>query len=401
MKLSSTPEELSKILDNVDNCFETEEFLSKLQEKKTLKIKFGADPSRPDLHLGHAVVLQKLKQFQNLGHEVIFVIGDYTALIGDPTGKSVTRPKLDVETIKKNTQTYAKQVFQILDKKNLKIVYNSSWLSQLSSQDMIELMSSITVNQLLHREDFQIRYSENSPIHLHEFLYPLLQAYDSVHLKADVEIGGSDQMFNLLLGRQLQKSKNLPAQSVLLMPLIEGTDGQKKMSKSYGNGIYLTDQPSDFFGKLMSLNDNLFLKYFKIFKSQQELEQLQEHLQNQTLHPMEAKLNFAENMLAQFQNESVAQETRKNFVEQFSQKQPPSEMPTIRINNAESVSLIDLLEKSQNVSSKSEARRLISQRAVKINGQTYTNSVVTLLEKETIVKIGKRRYLKIIVEENF
>jgi len=369
---------------NIDN------FRKKLHEvlrtKRPLRIKAGFDPTAPDIHLGHVVLLKKLRQFQDLGHKVFFLIGDFTAQIGDPTGRDQIRPKLDKKDIRENAKTYKRQVFKVLDEKKTEVVFNSSWLKRLKAQDILELASRCTVAQMLARADFKKRFEEKKEISLLEFIYPLLQGYDSVQLKADVELGGSDQKFNLLMGRQLQESFKLDPQVVMMTPLLEGTDGVQKMSKSLGNYIGINEVPEEMFGKTMSINDELMYRYYELL-TDFDLDKIH------SIHPKEAKLNLAMEIVRQFHGVKEAKQARENFEKVFSQRQNPEDMAEYKFGRKEEVLLSDILLKVNLVSSKNQARRLIVQGGVSFNGQKV--SADRWLIQEGVLKVGKRSFLKL------
>ena len=373
-------------------------FETTLTNQQSLRIKWGADPSAPDLHLGHFVILNQLANFQALGHQVIFVIGDFTARIGDPTGKSATRKPLSEDDVKKNSETYLKQVFKILDKTKTTITYNSEWLNQLSPTQIIELCSKHTVARMLERDDFSKRFKGNIPIGIHEFLYPLLQGYDSVHLKNDVEIGGTDQKFNLLVGRQLQKEFGQPAQSVLTLPILEGLDGVQKMSKSLNNHIAILDAPNDMFGKCMSIPDTLIVRYFTLLlnATERDINDIQTRLDNGE-NPRNLKLELASAIVERFHSTTDAAAAKDNFINVFSNKAIPTDIPEVSIIPDTTLSIIPFLCDQQLVPSKKEARRLIEQGAVSINDERVSNPNHEFnANSNTIIKVGKRKFLKII-----
>lgn len=398
----SPQEQLTEIKRGVFEILPEEELLKKLtksyEKQKPLIVKFGADPSRPDIHLGHTVVLQKLKLLQDFGHEIYFLIGDYTAQIGDPTGKNKTRPILTEEEVKANAQTYREQVGKILDMSKTKVVFNRDWLGKLSGLDLIQLMAKTTVGAILQRDDFNKRYTNSEAIYLHEFVYPVLQGYDSVHLKADLELGGTDQTFNLMMGRTLQYAFDQEAQCILTMPLIEGTDGVHKMSKSMDNYIALTDTPTNMFGKLMSISDDLMKKYYLLLcrKPAVEVETMLTGLNLGTIHPMEAKKALAAEITGYYYGEEVGHEERTKFEARFSKKQIPDDIQTIE-KAAGSLNLLDLFTELQLVKSRSEGRRLIQQNAVKANFENHNSETLNLeAGQEVILKIGKLRMVKLI-----
>lgn len=381
-----------------------EEMLKKLKKsyetQKPLKIKLGADPSRPDIHLGHTVVLQKLRLLQDYGHEIYFLIGDYTAQIGDPTGKNKTRPILSDEEVKENARTYTEQIGKILDLSKTNIVFNKDWLGKFSGLELIQLMAKATVGALLQRDDFNKRYTNNEAIYLHEFVYPVLQGYDSVHLKADLELGGTDQTFNLMMGRQLQYAYNQEPQCILTMPLLEGTDGVNKMSKSLDNYIGLADTPTNMFGKIMSISDELMKKYYLLLcrRPAVEVEAMVSGLTNGTIHPMEAKKALASEITGYYHGEAVGREEREKFEARFSKKQIPDDIQTIT-RPAGTVALLDLFLELGLIKSKSDGRRLIQQNAVKANFENHSTDTLALEKgQEVILKIGKLRMVKLIGE---
>jgi tyrosyl-tRNA synthetase len=375
------------------------ELEKKLESGKKLKIKLGMDPTSPDLHLGHAVVLSKLKEFQDAGHEVIFLIGDFTARIGDPTGRSKTRPPLTEEEIKRNTQTYFDQVSKILDPKKITVRYNSELLDPLTSKDMVQLCAKVTLARLTEREDFKNRIEANQPIGFHELLYPLFQGYDSVALKADVELGGTDQTFNLLMGRFLQEQYGQPAQVIMTMPILEGLDGQQKMSKSLGNTIGLSESADQAFGKLMSISDVLMWRYMRLLlnKDQQEMSVMEERVAGGTLHPMELKKNMARDIVAKFWSPAEADAAFAQFEAVF-QKKDYSQAQEISLDGvANPILIIDLLRAIDAVKTSSEARRLIEGNAVRINDELITDFKAEISWKSGMtIKVGKHRIYKVV-----
>lgn len=400
----SPADQLKELKRGAFEILPEEDLLKKLtksyEKQKPLIVKFGADPSRPDIHLGHTVVLQKLKLLQDFGHEIYFLIGDYTAQIGDPTGKNKTRPILTPEEVMENARTYQDQVGKVLDMSKTKIVFNKDWLGKFSGLDLIQLMARATVGALLQRDDFNKRYTNSEAIYLHEFVYPILQGYDSVHLKADLELGGTDQTFNLMMGRHLQHAYDQEPQCILTMPLIEGTDGVNKMSKSMDNYIGLTETPTNMFGKLMSISDELMKKYYLLLSRRpaEEVDAIIKGITDGSLHPMEAKKSLAVEITGYYHGEVAGKEEREKFEARFSKKQIPDDIQTI--NRPEgTINLLDLFVELQLIKSKSEGRRLIQQNAVKVNFENHTTDTLNL-EKgaEVILKIGKLRMLKIVVE---
>jgi tyrosyl-tRNA synthetase len=369
-------------------------------EGRPLRVKLGMDPTAPDLHLGHTVVIQKLKQFQELGHIVIFLIGDFTGLIGDPTGRIETRPTLTKEELMANAETYKKQVFKILDPDLTEIRFNSEWMEAMNAADMIRLCAQYTVARMFERDDFRKRYQNNLSISVHEFLYPLVQAYDSVALKADVELGGHDQIFNLLVGRDIQKAYGQESQIVLTVPLLEGTDGVNKMSKSYGNYVGIDEPPDTMFGKLMSISDELMLKYYELLSdiSLDDLNLLKEGIKTGEVHPRDAKVRFAEEIITRFHGPEQAAAAHENFDRIFKNKDIPEDIEVVRISRTEAGAwLPKLLTHVGMVSSSSEAKRMIAQGGVAINGAKMTTEDVPAGD-ELIIKVGKRNFRKIIIE---
>jgi tyrosyl-tRNA synthetase len=366
------------------------------KEKRPLRIKAGFDPTAPDLHLGHTVLIHKLKHFQDLGHQVIFLIGDFTGMIGDPTGVSETRVALTKEQVERNAQTYVRQIFKILDPKKTQVEFNSRWMAAMRAEELIHLSAHYSVARMLERDDFRKRYADQKPISIHEFLYPLIQGYDSVALKADVELGGTDQKFNLLVGRDLQRAQGQEAQVVLTMPLLEGTDGARKMSKSLGNYIALEDPAPDMFGKLMSISDTLMIRYYELLTTE-DLAGVR------TMHPMEAKLGLAERIVAQYHGAEAAQGAKAGFQQKFREREFPDE-PDARLvlTRADvtdpakpTISLADAIARTKLVSSKGEARRLIVQGGIEVDEvkQTDSNAILSLSAGRPIrLKVGKRKF---------
>ncbi len=404
-RITVTPaEQLQELKRGSFEIIPEDELLKKLtksyEKQKPLIIKFGADPSRPDIHLGHTVVLQKLRLLQDFGHEIYFLIGDYTAQIGDPTGKNKTRPILTEEDVKENAQTYQEQVGKILDMSKTHVVFNKDWLGKFSGLDLIKLMSKATLGAILQRDDFSKRYNNNEAIYLHEAVYPILQGYDSVHLKADLELGGTDQTFNLMMGRHLQYAYEQEAQCVLTMPLIEGTDGVNKMSKSMDNYIALTDTPTNMFGKLMSISDELMRKYYLLLcrRPAVEIEAMISGLINGSIHPMEAKKALAAEVTGYYHGEAAGKEEREKFEARFTKKQIPDDIQTIA-RPAGVVALLDFFLELGLIKSKGDGRRLIQQNAVKVNFENHTTDTLVLEKgQELILKIGKLRMVKLIGE---
>jgi tyrosyl-tRNA synthetase len=377
------------------------ELEEKLAKGKPLVIKAGFDPTAPDLHLGHTVLIQKLRQFQQLGHDVHFLIGDFTGMIGDPTGKSETRKVLTREDVLRNAETYKEQVFKILDPEKTKVVFNSTWLNELGCGGMIALASKYTVARMLERDDFHKRYTTQQPIAIHEFLYPLIQGYDSVAMKADVELGGTDQKFNLLMGRELQREWGQSPQCVLTMPLLEGLDGVNKMSKSLGNYIGISEAPDEIFGKVMSISDELMIRYYELLSDMSiaEFEKLKKELADGTLHPMLAKKALGREIVTRFHGAGSGDQAEENFVKRFKENEIPEEMPQVSYNAADCPLLLaKALTESGLTKSNGEARRSIDQGGVKLNGEKVSNANLELTATgEYIVQIGKRRFLRIVI----
>ena len=373
------------------------------KEKRPLRAKLGLDPTAPDLHLGHTVVLQKLKQFQELGHTAIFLIGDFTGMIGDPTGRIETRPVLTREELLENAETYKRQVFKILDPEKTEIRFNSEWMEAMNAADMIRLCAQYTVARMFERDDFRKRLQNNLPISVHEFLYPLVQGYDSVALKADVELGGHDQIFNLLVGREIQKAYGQESQVVVTVPLLEGTDGLNKMSKSYGNYVGIDEPPDVMFGKLMSISDDLMLKYYELLSdiTLEELRDLKEALASGRLHPKSAKVSFAHEMVKRFHGTEEAIQAERNFDRIFKDREIPEDIETVVMKKAkDEIWIPQLLAGLGMVPSTSEGRRMVSQGAVSINGTKVGGENFSVADaNELIIKVGKRRFKKVILEK--
>jgi len=381
----------------VVDVIERDSLEKKLNSSKKLRIKFGADPTAPDLHLGHAVALRKLKEFQDLGHKIIFIIGDFTAKIGDPSGKNKTRPPLSEIEIKKNTQTYLQQIGKILDVQKIKIYKNSQWFSKMKLEDLIRLSAKLTVAKILERDDFEKRIKNKIEIYYHETLYPLLQAYDSVMVEADVEIGGSDQIFNMLVGRDLQKKMGQEPQDVLTVPLLVGLDGKEKMSKSLKNYVGFNETPQEQFGKLMSLPDELIIQYMKLLTDipAEEIDEIEKKMKKKIVNPRDAKMRLAFEIVSFYHSEDEAYKAKEEFERVFSRKEMPKEMPEIKVSQNK-IKIIDFLAENSLVSSKSEARRLIEQKAVEINGEIIGDwHKETEVKDGAIMRIGKRKFIKI------
>ena len=379
-----------------------EEKLEKsLKSGVPLKIKAGFDPTAPDLHLGHTVLIHKLRQFQQLGHEINFLIGDFTGMIGDPTGKSETRKVLTREDVLRNAETYKEQVFKILDPEKTKVVFNSDWLNELGCAGMIGLASKYTVARMLERDDFHKRYTTQQPIAIHEFLYPLIQGYDSVALKSDVELGGTDQKFNLLMGRELQREWGQSPQCVLTMPLLEGLDGVNKMSKSLGNYIGINEPADEIFGKVMSISDDLMIRYYELLSDMplSDLEKLKAGLKDNSLHPMAAKKALGREIVTRFHGAGAGEAAEENFVKRFKENEIPDEMPQVSYSLADgAVLLAKALTEAGLTKSNGEGRRAIDGGGVKLNGEKVSDTNLELASPgEYIVQIGKRRFARIVI----
>ncbi|MFZ1342353.1 tyrosine--tRNA ligase [Thiothrix eikelboomii] len=377
------------------------ELLEKLKKDRPLRIKVGFDPTAPDLHVGHTVIINKMRQFQELGHQVIFLIGDFTGRIGDPTGKSTTRPPLTEEQVNQNATTYKEQVFKILDPDKTEVAFNSTWMGKMGSAEMIQLAAKQTVARMLERDDFNKRYKSNQPIAIHEFLYPLVQGYDSVALRADVEMGGTDQKFNLLVGRELQRMYGQEQQVVITLPLLEGLDGVNKMSKSLGNYIGITDAPNDMFGKIMSVSDELMWRYFDLlsFRPLAEINKLRQEVQN-GFNPRDVKFLLAEELITRFHNKAAATAAQADFITRFQKGALPDDLPevTLETENPE-LPIAHLLKQAGLVESTSEAFRMIQQGGVKIDGAKVEDRNL-LISKGTIavIQVGKRKFAKVTVK---
>ena len=369
-----------------------------ISDNKPLTVKLGCDPSRPDLHIGHGVVLQKLRDFQDLGHQAVLVIGDFTAMIGDPSERNKTRPQLTLEEAKVNAKSYIEQSKVLLDVKRLKVIFNSAWLNKMNFEDVIKLSSKYTVARMIERDDFTKRFESETPISMHEFLYPLAQAMDSVEINADVELGGTDQKFNLLVGRDIQREYGQNPQSIITLPLLEGTDGVEKMSKSYDNYIALDDSPEDMYGKIMSINDSMILKYYKlaVFADRKKVNEVKSFLKDDTNNPRDIKRSLAKDLVKKYYSEKEADLAQSSFDQIFVKRDNPENMQVRKIDS--DVGLLELITEEGLVASKGEGKRLLNQNAIKINGQVCNdiNFVISSSEKEFVIKVGKRRFLKVI-----
>ncbi|MEC7284366.1 tyrosine--tRNA ligase [Alteromonas macleodii] len=389
---------LAEIKRGVDEILPEEDLIEKLKSGKTLTIKAGFDPTAPDLHLGHTVLINKLRTFQQLGHKVVFLIGDFTGLIGDPTGKNVTRKPLSKEQVLENAKTYQEQVFKILDEDKTEIRFNSEWMDGLGAAGMIKLAASQTVARMLERDDFKKRYNTGQPIAIHEFLYPLVQGWDSVALESDVELGGTDQRFNLLMGRELQKEQGQKQQSIVMVPLLEGLDGVQKMSKSLNNYIGITDAPNDMFGKVMSISDDLMWRYYDLlsFRPLEEIAELKTRVANGE-NPRDIKIMLAKEIIARFHDDAAAEGAHQDFIQRFQKNAIPDDMPELEIAlSDEGIAIGNLLKEANLVGSTSDAMRMIKQGAVKINGDKVEDTRLVITEKgENVYQVGKRKFARI------
>ena len=398
--MTSVAESLEIIRRGAEEILLEEGLVKKLERNKPLRIKAGFDPTAPDLHLGHTVLINKLRQFQDLGHEVLFLIGDFTGMIGDPTGKNVTRKPLSRDEVLENAKTYEEQIFKILDPTKTLVVFNSSWMNDMDAADLIQLAAKHTVARMLERDDFSKRYKDGQPIAIHEFLYPLIQGYDSVALKADVELGGTDQKFNLLVGRQLQEVYGQEPQVVLTMPILEGLDGVQKMSKSLNNYIGIADAPDEMFGKLMSISDELMWRYFELlsFRPVGEIEGFR-HQVSEGANPRDIKFLLAEELITRFHDATAAARARENFIARFQKGAMPDEMPELNVtSDGGGIPVANLLKEAGLVASTSEALRMIKQGAVKIDGERLEDGGRVCAGGTThVYQVGKRRFARVTV----
>ncbi|WEM41922.1 tyrosine--tRNA ligase [Photobacterium sp. DA100] len=395
--MASIEQALAEIKRGVDELIPEEELIAKLKENRPLRIKLGADPTAPDIHLGHTVILNKLRTFQELGHDVTFLIGDFTGMVGDPTGKNTTRPPLTREDVLRNAETYKEQVFKILDPAKTKIEFNSSWLSELGAEGMIRLAANQTVARMLERDDFKKRYNEGRPIAIHEFMYPLLQGYDSVAMETDVELGGTDQKFNLLMGRELQKANGQKPQVVLTMPLLVGLDGVKKMSKSANNYIGVTDVPSEMFGKIMSISDDLMWNYFEClsFRPLEEIDQFKDDIAGGR-NPRDVKILLAKEIIARFHSEADADAAEQEFINRFQKGAMPDEMPEFEFEAG--IAIGNLLKEAGLVNSTSDAMRMIRQGAAKIDGNKIEDTKLIPADGTAVYQVGKRKFARVTLK---
>lgn len=399
-EISTDPQKINRLLShNVEEVIVKTSLETKLKSGKKLRIKFGADPSRPDLHLGHSVAIRKLREFQDLGHQVVFIIGDYTGMIGDPTGKSKTRPALSREEVSENAKSYLEQAGKILDMQKTELRYNSEWFAKLSFEEVLKLTGKFTVAHILERDDFQKRLKEGSEIAVTEMLYPIMQAYDSIVIEADVEIGGTDQKFNLLAGRELQKKMGMPEQDVLTCPLLVGLDGVNKMSKSLDNYIGVSEDANSMFGKIMSISDEMILYYFKLLtdKTSEEIGEVEKILKNKTQNPRDLKVELAKEIIKFYHSSEEADKAENEFNQIFRDKQKPTEMPEIKLSKTE-YNILDLLTEADLVTSKSEGRRLIEQGGVKVNDEAQSDAQKNIIiENGMVLQVGKRKFVKIVL----
>jgi tyrosyl-tRNA synthetase len=395
--MTNIEQALAEIKRGVDELIPEAALIEKLKENRPLRIKLGADPTAPDIHLGHTVILNKLRTFQELGHEVTFLIGDFTGMVGDPTGKNTTRPPLTKEQVLSNAETYKEQVFKILDPAKTKIAFNSEWLSELGAEGMIRLASSLTVARMLERDDFKKRYADGRPIAIHEFMYPLLQGYDSVAMETDVELGGTDQKFNLLMGRELQKSHGQKPQVVLTLPLLVGLDGVKKMSKSAHNYIGVSEAPDEMFGKIMSISDELMWNYYELlsFRPLNEILQFKTDIANGA-NPRDVKILLAKEIIARFHDEAAAESAEQNFINRFQKGVIPDEMPELEMNVGLPIS--NILKEANLVNSTSDALRMIRQGAVKVEGEKVEDTKWVPELGTAVYQVGKRKFARITLK---
>ncbi len=392
----NTNETLAVFQRGTDEILPLEELKKKLAKNKPLRIKAGFDPTAPDLHLGHTVLINKLKQLQDLGHEILFLIGDFTGMIGDPTGKSATRPPLTEAQVIENAQSYQDQVFKILDKEKTTVVYNSEWMNKMSSAEMIQLASQQTVARMLERDDFSKRYKSGKSISIHEFLYPLIQGYDSVALKSDLELGGTDQKFNLLMGRELQKQAGMEQQVILTMPILEGLDGVQKMSKSLDNYIGIDDKPDDMFGKIMSISDELMWRYLELlsFETLETIASWKVEIENGE-NPRNIKFRLAEEIITRFHSSEAAKQAQQNFINRFAKNKVPDEMPEFSFDAG--IKIANLLKEAGLVNSTSDAFRMIKEGAAKIEGEKISDRNLAPESGTAVYQVGKRKFARVTI----
>lgn len=399
--MTSIDDALSIIRRGTEEILVEDELIAKLKEGRPLRVKAGFDPTAPDLHLGHTVLLNKMRQLQDLGHDIQFLIGDFTGMIGDPSGKNETRPPLTREQVQENALTYQKQVFKVLDPTKTKIMFNSAWGDKLTAVDLIKLAATHTVARMLERDDFHKRFTSNQPIAIHEFLYPLLQGYDSVAMQADIELGGTDQKFNLLMGRELQKHVGQKAQIIITLPLLPGLDGVKKMSKSLGNYIGIDESADEIFGKVMSISDETMWLWFELvsFRSMDDIKKLRDEVNN-GMNPRDVKFLLGEELAARFHDTEAAKQARENFIARFQKGQLPDDMTEVTLNGeGKGMPITHLIKAAGLTESTSEAGRLIQQGAVRVDGERISDKNVHIEAKKTIIlQVGKRRFAKVTVE---
>ncbi|MER1087086.1 tyrosine--tRNA ligase [Pseudomonas aeruginosa] len=397
--MKSVEEQLALIQRGADEILVEAELVAKLKRGQPLRIKAGFDPTAPDLHLGHTVLINKLRQFQDLGHQVIFLVGDFTGMIGDPSGKSVTRPPLTREQVLENAETYKSQVFKILDPAKTEVAFNSTWMDQLTPADFIRLASQYTVARMLERDDFSKRYASNQPIAIHEFLYPLVQGYDSVALKADVELGGTDQKFNLLMGRELQRAYGQEAQVILTMPLLEGLDGVKKMSKSLGNYIGIQEAPGVMYSKLVSIPDTLMWRYFELlsFRSLDEIDSFRKDVEAGA-NPRDIKIKLAEEIVARFHGEEAAASAHKSAGNRLKEGELPEDLPEIELSSPEDMPVASVLNKAGLVKNAAAARDLLGAGSVKVDGQVVDRTFMLALGETRVFQAGKKAFARITLK---
>jgi tyrosyl-tRNA synthetase len=398
MNMSAVPEALEQIKRGADEVLLEAELKTKLERGKPLRIKAGFDPTAPDLHLGHTVLINKLRQFQDLGHEVLFLIGDFTGMIGDPTGKSATRPPLTRDQVIENARSYEQQIFKILDPEKTLVMFNSSWMNEMNTAELIQLAAKHTVARMLERDDFSKRYKGGQPIAIHEFLYPLIQGYDSVAMRADVELGGTDQKFNLLVGRELQKHYGQESQVVLTMPILEGLDGVQKMSKSLGNYIGIDEPAEEMFGKLMSISDDLMWRYFELlsFRPLAEIEQFKQQIA-EGKNPRDIKFLLCEEIVTRFHDAAAARKAQQAFIDRFQKGALPDDIPQVELTaGADGLAIANLLKDADLVASTSEAMRMIKQGAVRIDGERIEDAkLIITAGNEHVLQVGKRRFARV------
>ncbi|HIO54285.1 MAG TPA: tyrosine--tRNA ligase [Chromatiales bacterium] len=398
--MSKLDESLAIIRRGAEEILLEKDLKEKLERGKPLRVKAGFDPTAPDLHLGHTVLINKLRQFQDLGHEILFLIGDFTGMIGDPTGKSATRPALTPDEVKQNAQSYQEQVFKILDPDRTQVLFNSEWMGKMSAADLIQLAGKHTVARMLERDDFSKRYKGGQPIAIHEFLYPLIQGYDSVAMRADIELGGTDQKFNLLVGRQLQGIWGQEPQTVLTMPILEGLDGVQKMSKSLGNYIGISDKPDDMFGKIMSISDELMWRYFELlsFRPMAEIDALRAEAEG-GMNPRDAKFQLAEEIITRFHSAADARQAHANFIARFQKGAIPDEMDELTLDSQDGVlGIAHVLKGAGLTGSTSDAFRMLKQGAVRIDGERVEDRNTTLAAgSEQVIQVGKRRFARVTI----